>query len=140
METTGKRQEPLTVAILTSIYSWVDTNSLINEYMSTFTIRFYANQVGDVPLRDWLSKLRDESAKIAILRRIARMEKGNFGDHKYLRDGVSEIRIDNGPGYRIYYARSGQTLLLLLGGGSKQTQSSDITQACGRWHDWNQRQ
>ena len=57
---------------------------------------------------DWLEKLKDMTAKIAAVRRVARMESGNFGDHKFCRDGVSELRIDTGAGYRVYYAMAGK--------------------------------
>jgi putative addiction module killer protein len=61
------------------------------------------------------------------------MEGGNFGDHKFCRDGVWEFRIDVGAGYRVYYALSGSTVILLLCGGDKATQSSDISRACEYW-------
>lgn len=78
-------------------------------------------------------------AKVAIIRRLNRLEQGNFGDYKPLRDGVHELRIDVGPGYRIYYARSGKTVMLLLCCGSKRTQAADIDRACDYWRDWQSR-
>jgi len=57
---------------------------------------------------DWLTKLKDIKAKIAVVRRMTRIEQGNFGDHKFCRDGVWEIRIDVGAGYRVYYATAGK--------------------------------
>jgi len=74
--------------------------------------------------------------KIAIDRRFFRMELGNFGDHKPCRDGVWELRIDIGPGYRVYYARVGLTVVLLLCGGVKRSQKADISKACEYWKDW----
>jgi putative addiction module killer protein len=68
-----------------------------------------------------------------------RIEQGNFGDHKYLKDGVSELRIDIGPGYRAYYAVAGQEIVLLLCGGDKRTQIADIDSACTYWKDWQNR-
>ncbi len=85
---------------------------------------------------NWLEKLKDTTAKIAIVRRINRIELGNFGDHKFCRDGVSELRVDIGAGYRIYYAISGKQIVLLLCGGDKRTQSADINRACKYWQDW----
>jgi putative addiction module killer protein len=85
---------------------------------------------------DWLKNLKDANAKIAIVRRVARMELGNFGDHKFCRDGVWELRVDAGPGYRIYYALANQTVVLLLCGGDKRSQRSDIERACKYWQDW----
>lgn len=99
----------------------------------------YQNEDGSVPLTDWLSTLRDVQAKIAIRRRIDRFEAGNPGKTRYLRDGVSELKIDMGPGYRVYYAQHGKTIVLLLCGGSKSTQDADIAKAVGYWDDWKKR-
>jgi putative addiction module killer protein len=88
---------------------------------------------------EWLGRLRNDQAKVSIIRRMARIEQGNFGDHKFCRDGVWELRIDIGPGYRVYYALSGQRLVLLLCGGEKSTQSMDIGRAVDYWHDWQRR-
>lgn len=85
---------------------------------------------------DWLEKLKDITAKIAVIRRVARIESGNFGDHKFCRDGVSELRIDVGVGYRVYYATAGKQLVLLLCGGDKRTQDADIDRACSYWKHW----
>ena len=79
---------------------------------------------------DWLVKLRDTTARIAVVRRVTRIELGNFGDHKFCRDGVSELRIDVGAGYRVYYAIAGKQVVLLLCGGDKRTQGADIDRAC----------
>lgn len=68
--------------------------------------------------------------EIAVVRRVTRIEQGNFGDHKFCRDGVSELRIDVGAGYRVYYAIAGKRVVLLLCGGDKRTQSADISRAC----------
>lgn len=88
---------------------------------------------------DWLRKQRDIKARIAIDRRINRVELGNFGDHKFCRDGVWELRIDVGAGYRVYYAIAGQQIVLLLCGGDKKSQDSDISRACEFWLDWQRR-
>lgn len=88
---------------------------------------------------DWLKRLRDSQAKIAVVRRVARVELGNFGDHKFCRDGVWELRIDAGPGYRVYYALAGQRVVLLLCGGDKRTQDADIARAATCWQDWQRR-
>jgi putative addiction module killer protein len=77
--------------------------------------------------------------RIAIDRRINRVELGNFGDHKFCRDGVWELRIDVGPGYRVYYAIAGSQVILLLCAGDKRTQASDIARACEYWQDWQGR-
>lgn len=85
---------------------------------------------------EWLATLRDRMAKLAILRRVDRVMNGNFGDHKFCRDGVSELRIDVGAGYRVYYAIAGKQIVLLLCGGDKKTQDSDIDRACAHWQTW----
>lgn len=102
-------------------------------------LRFYIDASGKNHFEDWLKSLRDAKAKTAIDRRTARMAAGNFGDCKHLRDGVWELRIDVGPGYRTYYAKAGSTIVLLLCGGDKRKQDSDIDRACRYWLDWQQR-
>jgi len=107
--------------------------------LSVYEIRRYRTSDGKVVLSDWLRSLRDAKARIAIDRRIIRMELGNFGDHKFCRDGVWELRIDVGPGYRVYYAMAGTTVVLLLSGGDKRTQDADISRAEEYWRDWQRR-
>ena len=104
-----------------------------------YEIRHYLTSDEKDPFLEWRSKLRDTKAKIAIDRRINRIELGNFGDHKFCRDGIWELRIDVGPGYRVYYAIVGSQIILLLCGGDKRTQNSDITRACEHWQDWQRR-
>lgn len=87
----------------------------------------------------WLDALRDRRARVAIDRRVERMIRGNFGDHKFCREGVWELRIDIGPGYRVYYAQAGQAVVILLCGGDKDSQSSDIDRAVSYWCDWQTR-
>jgi putative addiction module killer protein len=77
----------------------------------------------------WFSSLRDRRAKAHIDTRIRRLSLGNPGDVKPVGAGVSELRIDYGPGYRIYFIQIGSTLIVLLAGGDKRTQQQDITQA-----------
>jgi putative addiction module killer protein len=78
---------------------------------------------------DWLSSLRDARAKAKILVRIARLARGNPGDVAPVGEGVSELRIDHGPGYRVYYVQRGTRFILLLAGGDKSTQQGDIAEA-----------
>lgn len=77
----------------------------------------------------WLDKLKDERAAARIVTRIRRMEVGNAGDVRSVGEGVSEIRVDYGPGYRIYFTRRGRTLIILLCGGDKKSQHKDIALA-----------
>jgi putative addiction module killer protein len=74
----------------------------------------------------WLAELRDDSARAKILVRVQRLEAGNPGDVKDVGEGISEMRIDHGPGYRVYYKRIGRQIFLLLCGGEKSGQSRDI--------------
>jgi putative addiction module killer protein len=78
---------------------------------------------------NWLRKLRDLQAMARIQVRIRRLSLGNFGDTKPVGEGVSELRIDFGPGYRVYFQKTGNLLVLLLVGGTKSTQQSDIAKA-----------
>lgn len=104
-----------------------------------FEIRHYVAAGNKDLIADWLRKLGDLKARTAIIRRLNRLEQGNFGDFKPCREGVYELRIDTGPGYRVYYARAGKTVVLLLCGGSKRTQDADIRKACEYWRDWQRR-
>ncbi|TIQ34394.1 MAG: type II toxin-antitoxin system RelE/ParE family toxin [Mesorhizobium sp.] len=76
----------------------------------------------------WLGGLRDTAARMRIVARIRRVEIGNIGDAKYF-DGIGELRIDHGPGYRIYFAKVGNAVIILLCGGDKSSQKRDIVKA-----------
>lgn len=104
-----------------------------------YEIRHYVAPNGKDVFSEWRQNIRDGKARIAIDRRINRMESENFGDHKFCRDGVWEMRIDVGPGYRVYYAIAGVQVVLLLLGGDKRTQDVDIDRACAYWQDWQRR-
>jgi putative addiction module killer protein len=95
----------------------------------SFEIREYIAD-GRSPFAEWLDDLDEVTA--------ARVEKGNFGAAKFLSDGVFELRLDFGPGYRVYYGREGRTIIILLGGGSKRRQDADITAAVERWKRYKQ--
>lgn len=77
----------------------------------------------------WLDRLRDVRARARVLARIKRLECGNVGDAKPIGEGVSELRIDYGPGYRVYFRKRGKRLVILLAGGDKRTQKKDIEKA-----------
>jgi putative addiction module killer protein len=79
--------------------------------------------------REWLDRLRDQAGRARILVRVDRLIHGNPGDHRNLQGGVSELKIDFGPGYRVYYTQRGEQLLLLLIGGDKSSQTKDIARA-----------
>jgi putative addiction module killer protein len=84
-----------------------------------------------VEFNRWLSRLSDRKAQARILARIVSAQHGNFGDSRSIGEGVSELRIDFGPGYRVYYTRQAETVYLLLAGGDKSTQVKDIKRARG---------
>lgn len=86
----------------------------------------------------WLRGLRDLTGRARIDMRIKRLANGNPGDVHPIRKGVSEMRVDTGPGYRVYYAASGGELALLLAGGDKPTQARDIEAALALWKDWEE--
>jgi len=87
---------------------------------------------------EWLRRLRDETARARILIRIRRLSLGNFGDVRPVGSGVGELRIDYGPGYRVYFKRHGDTLVLLLAGGTKKTQEADIAKAKDIAKEWKE--
>jgi len=105
-----------------------------------FEIDHYLTETGRNPFAQWYDGLRERKVKQAIDRRLNRMALGNFGDCKPCRDGVWEMRIDFGPGFRVYYARHGQAVVLLLAGGDKRTQQADISTACEYWQQFQQLQ
>jgi putative addiction module killer protein len=78
---------------------------------------------------DWLHGLRDIRGKAKILARLKRAEQGNLGDHRSVGDRVFEMRVDFGPGYRVYFSRMGGIVIIILVGGDKSSQSRDITKA-----------
>jgi putative addiction module killer protein len=103
-----------------------------------YDIRHYVTAAGrDINL-EWLKQLRDPIAKVQIVKRINRVEQGNFGDHKFCREGVSEMRIAVGAGYRVYYAQGGSQVVLLLC-GDRNIQEAAIDRAVRHWQDWQWR-
>jgi putative addiction module killer protein len=102
-------------------------------------LRRYQREDERVPVSEWLSGLRDTRARAQIEVRLRRVSTGNFGDSKPVGEGVSELRVDVGGGYRVYYGRQGLAIVILLCGGDKGTQSSDIAIAKAYWADWKRR-
>jgi putative addiction module killer protein len=106
---------------------------------SVIEVRHYVSRSGKDLFDDWLTKLADARAQAKIASRINRLAAGNFGDCKSLGQGLSELRIAWGPGYRIYYALIGRECVLLLCGGDKRKQSSDIDRALEYLKDYKER-
>ncbi|MDM8562720.1 type II toxin-antitoxin system RelE/ParE family toxin [Candidatus Marithioploca araucensis] len=98
-------------------------------------MREYITPEGTSPFEDWLLNLRDRKAKAKVVTRLDRVAAGNFGDHKYLREGVYELRLTYGKGIRIYYGKEEDTIILLLLGGDKSTQNRDVKKAIEYWHE-----
>ena len=107
--------------------------------MDLVEIRHYLTVSGKDLYQQWLDELKDLKARVVIQRRIDRVVNGNFGDHRFCEEGVWELKIDFGPGYRVYYAQAGATTVLLLCGGSKRTQSADIKEAVRYWGNYQRR-
>lgn len=102
-------------------------------------VRRYSDKNGRVPVTEWLNSLKDHKAHVAIIIRIHRVELGNFGDQDSVGGGVYELRIDFGPGYRVYYGMSGRQIVLLLCGGTKGSQRRDIAKAKRYWKEHSSR-
>lgn len=99
-------------------------------------IRKYQDADGKIPFDEWIYALRDSRAKTRVQLRIDRLELGLEGDWKSVGEGIRELRIPVGKGYRVYYAWSGEAIVLLLCGGDKSTQSKDIRQAQHYWRHY----
>jgi putative addiction module killer protein len=100
-------------------------------------IRYYVAASGAEPFAGWFVEL-EAVARAKMTRAVARMEQGNFSNAKGVGEGVLEYRIDFGPGYRIYFGRDGDTLVILLTGGTKKRQQRDIETAHAYWRDYKQ--
>ena len=101
-------------------------------------IRIFRQKNGRVLFELWINQLRDKRAKAKILVRLDRISTGNFGDVKSVGGGVSELRVNEGKGYRVYFGREGNKVVILLCGGDKSTQQTDIQQAMKFWREYNE--
>jgi putative addiction module killer protein len=99
----------------------------------------YESPSGRSPYVKWIKGLRDNKGKAKIFARVDRAKAGNFGDYKDLKDGVFEMREDFGPGYRVYFGIDGDEIIVLLAGGDKGTQDSDIAKAKDYWFEYTTR-
>ena len=102
-------------------------------------LRIYTDTQDRAPFADWVEGLRDVRARAIIRARLAKVQTGNLGDCKALRDGVQELRVDYGSGYRVYLSRQGPVVVLLLCGSDKSDQDRAIKQAIAYLNDWKQR-
>ena len=99
-------------------------------------IELYVTQNGRVPFQDWLESLKDISARALVRVRLDRIRLGNFGDCKHVGTGIFELRVNFGPGYRVYFGRIGGKIVLLLFGGNKSGQKKDILKAHEYWTEY----
>jgi len=98
----------------------------------------YEDGLGRSPFDAWFNKLSSVAAAKVVVA-LARLERGNFSNVKSLGAGVHELKVDHGPGYRIYFGKEGNTMIILLGGGTKKRQRADIKAAKHRWVDYKTR-
>src|SRR3989338_858351 len=103
------------------------------------TVIYYETPDGKKPAQAWLYSLRDTMARAKLRARIDRVKLGNFGKCDPVGQGIMELKLDFGPGYRIYFGQMSQTLIILLCGGDKSTQSKDIKKAQEYWADYKRR-
>ncbi|MEA5514014.1 type II toxin-antitoxin system RelE/ParE family toxin [Nodularia sp. UHCC 0506] len=101
-------------------------------------IRRYITANGKIPFAEWLDGLRDRRAKAKIKERLKRASLGNLGDYKSVGEGVFELRINYGSGYRVYFGQIGTTIVLLLLGGDKSSQEKDICKAQEYWAEYEE--
>ena len=92
-------------------------------------VEAYVDEQGTTPVHKWIAELKDAKARVRVKHRVAKLQEGLFGDHKFIGEGVWELRIHLRPGYRLYFAEVHLNILLLLCGGTKKTQQKDIKQA-----------
>jgi len=102
-------------------------------------IRVYVTEEGREPFNEWIASLRDVKARAKIRVRLDRVSLGNFGDCHEIGQGLQELRIDHGPGYRVYFGQEEGTIVLLLCGGDKSTQAKDIDTAKRYWNEYRRR-
>ncbi|RKU35806.1 addiction module protein [Candidatus Poribacteria bacterium] len=103
-------------------------------------LQVYRNQNGRQPFTEWFYAIRDTKTRTRIRKRLDRLEDGNFGNHKSVGDGVFELLLHFGPGYRIYFAHSDNMIILLLCGGDKSSQRQDIVRAKNYWAQYKEAQ
>jgi putative addiction module killer protein len=98
-------------------------------------LQYYVSPSGKTPFKEWLGHFKDELIRARIRRRLDRLEEGHYGDRKALGEGVFELRLTFGSGYRVYFAEQDGCIVILLCGGDKSTQKRDIVQAKHYWRD-----
>jgi putative addiction module killer protein len=126
----GKKQKPPQTLI--------DNGTIYVTIEMMVDIREYHDRGGHSPFREWYDRLNAEAAR-RVTTALYRVGLGNFSNAKSVGAGVYECKINFGPGYRVYFGREGEQIVILLGGGTKQRQQNDIRLALERWEDYKQR-
>ncbi|NJM76586.1 MAG: type II toxin-antitoxin system RelE/ParE family toxin [Acaryochloridaceae cyanobacterium RU_4_10] len=103
-------------------------------------IVFYADEDGNEPFQVWIDGLRDKQGQRLIIRRLFRIQQGNYGDVKPIGEGLSELRIFFGPGYRVYFGEEAENIVVILCGGDKDSQNRDIEDAKAYWKEYKNRE
>lgn len=103
---------------------------------SPIEIKVLETDEGKVPFEEWYDSLKDKVTKVRVRRRLDRLELGNFGDTESIGDGIYELRLHFGAGYRVYFTHVGNTVIVLIGGGDKSTQKGDIVKAKVLWRKY----
>ena len=99
------------------------------------TLRYYLAPNGKAPFAQWINKIKDHTTRSRIERRLERLVLWHYGDHKSVGEGIVELRLDFGPGYRVYFTEQEEIMVLLLCGGDKSTQTQDIEMAKSYWKE-----
>jgi len=102
------------------------------------TLKYYSAKNGKIPFIKWKNSIKDSRMRKRIEERLNRLKNGNYGDYKNLGDGVYELRLFFGSGYRVYFAEVDNTIILLLCGGDKNSQTKDIKKAKEYWEEFNE--
>jgi putative addiction module killer protein len=108
--------------------------------VGTLEVRLYRTESGLVPFRQWIESISDVKTRNVVNARIVRLESGNLGTYRDLKQGLFELKIDYGPGMRVYFMRDGNALVILLSGGDKSSQFRDIAKARRYLYDYKKRQ
>ena len=116
--------------------SGIDNMSVIS--YGKIVIKAYKSEQGNVPYKKWIFSIKDKAVSTNITRRIQRIQWGNPGNFKAFSGGICELKLNFGPGYRIYYGMDGKTMIILLHGGDKSTQRKDIEKAKTYWQDYKE--
>lgn len=124
------------MTLLTCLTPQTDNDILNRMVNDEFKVEYLVLKDGSCPFEEWTNNLSDKIVRINVLARIKRLKFGNFGDCKSISSAIRELRIDYGPGYRIYFSLRNKTVIVVLCAGSKKSQSKDIRKAQKLWETY----